>query len=233
MICLFFTDHTHSVDCYINIDIDDDYFAENEIIPLRLNSECCANNTCSKSIQTEDTKSTLLMTRTHPHTVQSSFLCTKICCAAEIHPIRKLLESLPGVVDVLVNAPMKTVVTNHDLTVISAQDIVDRLNKGYFGATIKKDGDSADVSSLHDRSQLYVHNICCSSEIPGIKAILVPLAGVSKVSVNVTTKIVYVDHDTGVVSAEELERALEEGLFEAEVRHGGGEDVATPLTAFV
>lgn len=47
------------------------------------------------------------------------------------------------------------------------------------------------------------------------------------------TKIVYVDHDTGVVSAEELERALEEGFFEAEVRHDGGEDVATPLTAFV
>ena len=155
----------------------------------------------------------LTATSNNTQTVKSSFICTKICCAAEIPPIRNLLEPLPGVEHVMVNITMKTVVTSHVPSLISAQDIVDTLNKGYFGATIKNDGCSANVTVLNGRSQLYVDNICCASEIPGIEAVLTPIPGVNKVSINVTTKLVCVDHNTRLVSADELQSALEEGFL--------------------
>ena len=84
------------------------------------------------------------------------------------------------------------------------------------------------------RTRLHVSGICCSSEIPAIRSILKPLPGVRKVGINVATKVVYVDHDPGVISAGLLMRALNEERFGAEVltdggvelMHGGGGDTS-------
>jgi hypothetical protein len=62
---------------------------------------------------------------------------------------------------------------------------------------------------------LHVSKIFCASEIP---AAMEPLMGVHKVSVNVTTKTVYVDHDLQVVIGEDMAKALNAQRFGATVK---------------
>jgi hypothetical protein len=68
------------------------------------------------------------------------------------------------------------------------------------------------------RSQFFVSGICCSSEIPAINSILGPLTGVQNVSINVTTKMVYVDHDIAIIAAQSLCDHLNHEGFGADIR---------------
>ena len=81
-------------------------------------------------------------------------------------------------------------------------------------------------TSLMARTILYVDHICCASEIPAIRSIVEPLAGVSKVSVVVATKLVYVDHDCRIVSANQISDALNRERFGADVRLDGEQAAA-------
>jgi len=72
------------------------------------------------------------------------------------------------------------------------------------------------------RSHFHVQRICCASEIPAIHSILLPIEGVVDVSINVTHKMVYVDHDTNVVSAQNLCDALNDLAFGATIRKDFG-----------
>lgn len=168
-------------------------------------------------------------------TVRSTFLCTDICCASEIPMINEVLEPIPGVERVLINVPVKTVIVDHDPTVATAKDVEDVLNKNHFAAKIKHDGAARHAvgSSTEGRSQFFVNKICCASEIPAINEIVGPLPGVSKVSINVTTKMVYVDHDTAAISASEIADALNADRFGASVRHDAAKDVRAQVSAFV
>ena len=166
------------------------------------------------------------------NTVRSAIDCSQICCAAEIPGINKVLDPLDGIAKVLINVPNKCVMVDHVPSLITAEDIVVILNKARFGASLKRDGGLASTSSV-GRSQLFVERICCASEIPAINRILVPLKGVSKVSINVQGKLVFVDHDTQVVSAQQLCDALNEKCFGACVRHDAVDDQTETLTTFV
>jgi len=66
------------------------------------------------------------------------------------------------------------------------------VNKECMGASIKRDG--AVVAGIPHknempigRSQFYVRNICCASEIPAINSIVEPMKRVTAVSINTTT----------------------------------------------
>ena len=67
------------------------------------------------------------------------------------------------------------------------------------------------------RSHFTATGICCSSEIPMVKSILVPIEGVVEVKVSPATKAIYVDHDIDIVSASDLCRELDEGGFTATI----------------
>jgi copper chaperone CopZ len=54
------------------------------------------------------------------------------------------------------------------------------------------------------RTTLYVSGICCSSEVPIIEKLLMPLPGVSRVRTNVMTRTAYVDHLPGVTPGSAL-----------------------------
>lgn len=71
------------------------------------------------------------------------------------------------------------------------------------------------------RSQLFVSRICCPREVPIIRDIVEPLEGVKKVSINVTTKTVYVQHDLSAVSVQRIAEALNKEGFGAELRVDG------------
>jgi copper chaperone CopZ len=165
-------------------------------------------------------------------TGRSHFLVKRICCASEIPAINTILEHKMGVFKVTVNVTAKMVYVDHDTSIVSAQELCDALNADHFDAFLEHDGAPTRTDAL-GRSHFFVEKICCASEIPAINAILEPIGGVNKVQINVTTKTVYVDHDTSVVTAQTLCDALNRDRFGAEVRHDAQEDMGAPLTSFV
>jgi len=62
-----------------------------------------------------------------------------------------------------------------------------------------------------------VTGICCSSEVPAIRKIVKPLAGVKKVAINVTARTVYVDHDVTINTAQNIADVLNHERFGATV----------------
>jgi copper chaperone CopZ len=87
------------------------------------------------------------------------------------------------------------------------------------------------------RSHLFVEKICCASESRQIKSLLGKVAGVGEVSVNTTTKIVYVDHDVDVISASGVADILNEQRFGASVKKDAASEMAAlsgiPTDVFV
>jgi copper chaperone CopZ len=72
------------------------------------------------------------------------------------------------------------------------------------------------------RSTIACSQICCSSEIPGINKVMESLDGVSKTMINVPLKQVSVDHDPSIITAKEIEVALNKARFGATVKRDGG-----------
>jgi len=72
------------------------------------------------------------------------------------------------------------------------------------------------------RTRLRVQGICCSSEVPAVRSILRPLPGVRKVGINIATKVVFIDHDPSIISADLMAGALNEEKFGADVLTDGG-----------
>ena len=197
--------------------------------------EKCSEKTCSTetaSTVTDLDDESIDFPPPNDSAVRSVISCSQICCAAEIPAINKVLDPMDGVEKVLINVPNKCVMVDHVPSAITAEDIVGILNKARFGASLKRDGGITSASTV-GRSQLFVEGICCASEIPAIDRILVPLKGVSKVSVNVQGKLAYVSHDTQVISAQQLCDALNENAFGACVRHDAVDDQTETLSTFV
>eukprot|EP00544_Gedaniella_sp_CCMP2646_P007956 CAMPEP_0202486348 /NCGR_PEP_ID=MMETSP1361-20130828/4939_1 /ASSEMBLY_ACC=CAM_ASM_000849 /TAXON_ID=210615 /ORGANISM="Staurosira complex sp., Strain CCMP2646" /LENGTH=1321 /DNA_ID=CAMNT_0049115457 /DNA_START=9 /DNA_END=3974 /DNA_ORIENTATION=+ len=194
---------------------------------------CCDGGTCSEATAMLDDMMDF-ESLDGQKTVRSTFVCTDICCASEIPVINEVLEPVPGVEKVLINVPVKMVIVDHDPAVVTAKDIEATLIKNHFAAKVKDDGAASQApESTSGRSQFFVEKICCASEIPTINSIIGPINGVTKVSINVTTKMVYVDHDTEIVSAQDIEDALNDERFGASIRHDAAKDVRAQLSAFV
>lgn len=187
-------------------------------------------------------------------TVRSQYLCTKICCSSEIPMIHNALDPIDGIQNILINVPLKTVYVDHNPSTVSANDIEFELNRNNFGAKIKNDGGKAVASTAgifgagsrsaplsspplsttttnnnnnpneEGRSAFFVEKICCASEIPAILQIVEPLDGVSNVRINVTTKMVYVNHNIGKSTAHDIRDALNNQSFGAHLKHDGASD---------
>jgi copper chaperone CopZ len=165
--------------------------------------------------------------------VRSTFMCTQICCSSEVPMIRSILDPLDGLERILVNVPLKQVLVDHDPSIITASGIESILNKNRFGASIKMDGGaSAKSTSTKGRSQFLVQHICCASEIPAINKIVQPIPGVSIVSISVPTKMVYVDHDTAIVSAQQICDALNAHQFGATLQRDAQKSMMSLASVF-
>jgi copper chaperone CopZ len=154
--------------------------------------------------------------------VRSTFVCTQICCSAEIPMINNILEHIAGVEKILINVPLKRVIVDHDASLLSATDLAKVLNQNQFGASIQSDGTTNMVAKEFGRSQFHVQHICCASEIPAINGIVQPLPGVSQVAINTTTKMVTVDHNLILITAQAIEAALNQAGFGASIRLDAG-----------
>lgn len=208
---------------------------------------CCVSKTCAASCEAKaallDMTAGAQSAGAATSTVRSRFHVAKICCASEIPAINAIVEPLPGVAKVLINTTTKTVYVDHDPSGTTAKGIEEALNKDNFGARLQSDGGAAVVGTGSDaaprvgRSHFLVEGICCASEIPAIKSIVEPIEGVKSLSINVTTKTVYVDHDVDVVSAAEVAKALNDDGFGAHVKKDAGHQISIssglPKTSFV
>jgi len=192
-------------------------------------SSCCDSGVCLA----DSAKGTQPGSRAN--SVRSSFTCKNICCSSEVPVVREILEEEDGVENVMVNVALKQVTVDHQPEMISAKEMNSILNKNGLGASIIRDGEIEAKPTREDvgRSHFYVEKICCASEIPMINRIVKPIHGVLDVSINVTNKLVYVDHELHEVSAQQICDALNRDRFGAEVKKDAGETFLASLDGLV
>ena len=77
---------------------------------------------------------------------------------------------------------------------------------------------TAEFAPQRGKSHFFVEKICCASEANQIKSLLGKVKGINEVSVNTTTKTVYVDHDFDLTSATDVVNILNAERFGAHLR---------------
>ncbi|KAL7517971.1 hypothetical protein ACHAWX_002839 [Stephanocyclus meneghinianus] len=103
-----------------------------------------------------------------------------------------------------------------------------RLVDDLIGAERRPSSQAPGEVPLHGgRSCFFVEKICCASETKQIQSLL-DVDGVYNVSVNTTTKTVYVDHDTNTISADDIARILNQQRFGARVKRDCALETAAP-----
>jgi len=169
-----------------------------------------------------------------PSIVRSTFNSKGICCSSEVPAILNILNPFDGIFEVNVVVPRKLIIVNHDCKVISAAQIATILCSEEFETKVETDGGTSNhVVGVEGRSKFYVGGICCSSEIPAIRAILEPVKGVKGLLVTVATKMVYVDHSANVISADDIANALKKGGFDSKVKYDCFKDSGGFLSSLV
>ena len=71
-------------------------------------------------------------------------------------------------------------------------------------------------SGITSQSQFNVKNMCCVSEVAPIRKIVDPLNGITSVRFNPTLRLVYVSHDSAVVTSVKIKATLDEQGFGAD-----------------
>ena len=85
--------------------------------------------------------------------------------------------------------------------------------------------DARETSPNFCRSSFYVKGICCASEVPIVTNILrtASRTAVKKISINITARVVYVDHNPNEISATHLaEHLTKEGFTAIVTKDGNG-----------
>ena len=100
---------------------------------------------------------------------------------------------------------------------LTAESMSRKSSRNLLADAINEDEDEEEPISRVGRSHFTAKGICCSSEIPMVKSMLVPIKGVDKVKVSPATKAIHVDHDIDIVSARDISRKLDEGGFHATI----------------
>lgn len=158
--------------------------------------------------------------------------------SSEILAIHSLIQQIPSVNKVVFHSNDPNVVVYHDRS-FSADSVLKALESAGYSASFQPfhmnppaenfsdehQRSGISCSSIRDpmlvRSQFYVRGICCASEVPAIKKIVKPLAGVSKLQINITTKMLHVQHDASVISAHQIAHRLSEEGFPSKVEKEG------------
>ena len=152
--------------------------------------------------------------------VRSTILCKGICCSSEVPELLEILTPIKGIAEVKVNVPLKHIMIDHDSRVISATQIVQRLEEELFPSTVQRDGGASLPSIV--RSTFATKGLCCSSEVPMILDILTPYNGISDVKVIVPVRQVIVSHDCKIISAAQIATILTKEEFATKVESDGG-----------
>jgi len=121
--------------------------------------------------------------------------------ASQTDVIQTVLLSLPGIKRISLVLEESTISIDHDNSA-NRDQMADTLKNLGYSAILKEN--NANQANQSVRSQLYVQGICCASECPSINKIVKPIVGVSKVQINIATKMVHVQHEPEKVTADEI-----------------------------
>lgn len=137
--------------------------------------------------------------------------------------LESLLQPLAGVVTVHVDVEKAQVSVNHTLQTTPAQ-LMAALKRGGYETALLESADRPSSSREAEivRSQFHVSGICCAMEIPAVRKIVRPLRGVEGLQINITTKMVYVQHDTHQMSTDIIADCLTREGFPATIVVDGG-----------
>jgi copper chaperone CopZ len=75
------------------------------------------------------------------------------------------------------------------------------------------------------RSTFYVQEICCATEVAAIRSIISRLYGIDNMRVNVTSKLLYVDHDVTQIDASVICHELNRERFGARIEQDGALEI--------
>lgn len=139
---------------------------------------------------------------------------------SQILIIESLLRPLPGINKVMVDSKSQTITLEHDAS-MNTESVLHALESAGHSAVIREQPSDFMSDQILVRSKFYVSGICCASEVPAVKKIIKPIYGVSKVQINITTKMVNVQHDASLISAGEIERRLTREGFPTKVQQDG------------
>lgn len=170
----------------------------------------------------------ILTGRSEESPTRTKIMVDSLSSPSQVLVVQSLLRELSGVSKVIVNLDDKLVFCDHDATT-TPDHLVQTLKE--MGYAARLENDPCLSSSAIVRSQLYVQGICCASECPFIRKIVKSLPGVSKLQINITTKMVYIHHDPTQLDANEIAMALFSQGFEARVVKDGAS--RRPISASV
>ena len=143
--------------------------------------------------------------------------------------INSILAQMQSVMDVKTDLETKTVKITYNPIAISVQTIITSLqevglNAKEVSSPIKQRHGSlqSDVRTLC-RSSLYVQGICCPTEVPIIKGIIRKRfkSGINKISINIPSRMVYIEHDYSSVTVKDIENVLNNEGFGASIKRNG------------
>ncbi|KAL3918150.1 MAG: hypothetical protein SGILL_004373 [Bacillariaceae sp.] len=168
-----------------------------------------SNNGFNNSIQQETENPSSASDESSHHWVRSAFYVQGICCASEIPAVRKIVKPLPGVSKLNINLTTKVVHVQHNISRIEANQIASALSCQGFPTQIQKDGahmaqakqQALSLDATNGRTTLHVQGILQERDVETIQSTLSVLDGVTRIDVNVSEGVIYVDHDVSKVSS--------------------------------
>ena len=151
--------------------------------------------------------------------MRHKILVDNLNCPSQVLVVQSLLQELPGVARVMIKLDDQAVYVDHDAQTDESHLCQVMKQMGYLARL----DDTVPVHSSPRlvRSQFFVQGICCASECPSITKIVKPLPGVSKIQINITTKVVYVQHNASQIQASDVANALTLQGFPAKIIKDG------------
>ena len=148
--------------------------------------------------------------------VRSQFYVQGICCASEIPAVRKIVKPLTGVSKLNINLTTKVVHVQHDVSLIQATVIAQALTTQGFPTQIQKDGahmaqakrQALSTDAQNGRTTLHVQGILQDRDVSNIRSVFHEVEGVSRINVNVSEGVIYIDHDIHKISSDQCAEYL-------------------------
>ncbi len=156
--------------------------------------------------------------------MKTKFDITGMTCSACSAHVEKAVAKLNGVKKVSVNLLTNSMTAEYDESAVSAEDIVQAVEKAGYGAAVKEDttsgtnkGVSAAVKATV-KAAFDITGMTCSACSAHVEKAVAKLDGVQKVSVNLLTNSMTAEYDENAVSAEDIVQAVEKAGYGAAVK---------------
>ena len=163
---------------------------------------------------------------------RSSFFVENICCASEVPAIQAIISPISGVKDIRINVPTKTVYVDHDMLLVSGEDIAKALNDEDFGATVKKDASKIlDTRVPHQstkfvESTFVVKHFNANLDFSIVEDVLSKFSNkqVRSYLIHPTWGTIKIDHNPEFLTASDLKIYMERTGLSAEMIIDGKQD---------